>query len=459
MIPVISLIGRSNVGKSSLFNLLTQSRQSLVDKSEKTTRDRNYGYFTIKNTNFCIIDTAGIENFKNKKNIDLIQKESYQQTKKSIKESNFIIFIVDIYTGITKLDYLILKKLRKKNKKILLLINKIDFLKRKDNIIDFYEFGIKDFCLISILHRIGINKTLKKIIYIWNKIKKKEKIKDVKLNEKKNIICKINICLIGKPNVGKSSIINFVSKKNRMITSNIPGTTRDIIKITVKKKNIEYIFTDTAGIKKKNNTKLEKVSYIKLIQEIKKNNIIIMIIDASTGICSQDLSIIGNLIKKGCSFFILVNKWDLIKKNNKKKIQSIMNFRLKFIKNIKILYVSALYKEGFKNLFSYILIVYKETIQEFNPSYLTNIIKKAILQHPIPLGATGKVIRLKYAHLGGKKPIFIIIHGNNTNYIPQTYKKYLMHFLQKELQIPNTPIRLFFKNGDNPYYNNKKKIN
>ncbi|VFP81674.1 ribosome biogenesis GTPase Der [Buchnera aphidicola] len=452
MIPIISLIGRSNVGKSSLFNLLTKTNSSLINNKEKTTRDRNYGFFVIKKKNFCIIDTAGIDFFKKKEKKNFLKIESYNQTKFAIKESNFVIFMVDAKEGIQELDFYILKKIRKENKSIILVINKIDKISNKEKIIDFYRFGIKKIYKISVSHKKGLSNLLKEIYISSKKIIKEKEIKTV-LSNKLNYLIKIRICFIGKPNVGKSSLINSLVNYNRMITSSIPGTTRDIIKVSLNNKNIEYIFTDTAGIKKKNKRKtiLEKVSEKRSINVIKKNNISIVVIDANTEIYDQDLSIINLVIKSKCTFFIVVNKWDLILKSKKNEIKKNINSRLQFIKNIKIIYISALYKTGLKKFIHHINLVYQESLKTFSSSCLTSILNKAIIQHPLPTGVTGKAIRLKYAHLGKKNPLFIIIHGTQTQYVSRTYKKYLMHFFQKELQIPNTPIQLFFKKSINPY--------
>ncbi|VFP81297.1 GTPase Der [Buchnera aphidicola (Cinara kochiana kochiana)] len=451
MVPIITLIGQSNVGKSSLFNLLIKSNNSLISKFHQTTRDMNSGYFSIKNHQFCIIDTAGIDFFKKKETNNIIKLESYKQTKIAIKRSNLIIFVVDAYIGITKLDDFILKKIRKFNKPIILLINKIDKINLNDKIIDFYDFGIKNICKISVLHRIGIVNFLKKIYVLYKELNL-NKLFD---NNQKNvsISTKIKVCFVGKPNSGKSTIVNKLLNYNRIITSSIPGTTRDIITESLIVNNIEYILTDTAGINKKNKkrTFLEYISEKKSFDIMKFNQIIIIVIDVYAGICAQDLSIINRIINSGFSFFILLNKWDLITSDKKKIITSIVLNRLKFIKNIAIIKISALYKIGLKKIFKQINIIYKESLLTFSSSYLTNIVQQAVIQHPLSTGATGKIIRLKYAHFVKQNPILIIIHGTQTQYISQTYKKYLVHFLQKELHIPNTPIKIFFKNNINPY--------
>ncbi|VFP86303.1 GTPase Der [Buchnera aphidicola (Cinara pseudotaxifoliae)] len=458
MILKITLVGRSNVGKSSIFNFLTQNNSSLVSSTKQTTRDRNYGFFFIKNHKFCVIDTAGIEYIEKLEGKESLQIDSYKQTRIAMYESNFLIFVVDAYTGVTHLDFFILKKIRKTNKPIFLLINKIDKINLNSHVVDFYNFGIEKICKISILHRSGISDFFEKIWIFYKEIFEKKYNKDIFYNSFKSEIC-INVCFLGKPNSGKSTLINSLLNKNRMITSPIPGTTRDIIKDSLYYKNIEYIFTDTAGIKKRNkrSTFLEHISEKNSINIIQRNQVVVIVIDAFVGVCAQDLSIIHTTIKSGKSFFIVLNKWDLISLTKKTKIKNFIKNRLRFIKNITVIYMTALYKTGMSKIINQINIIYKESLKTFSTSYLTNILNQAILQHPLPSGVTGKVIRLKYAHLGQKNPIFIIIHGTQIQHIPLTYKKYLMHFFQKELQIQNTPIKLFFKNNINPYIHKKNR--
>lgn len=463
MIPIITLIGRTNVGKSSFFNLLSESNTALVNCIPGTTRDRNYDFFYINKKKFCLIDTAGIENFfkKNKKSNELNVK-IYKQTMLAIEDANFIFFITDAKIGITNTDYLILSEIRKKNKKIFLLINKIDILKNPDNLIDFYELGIDNIYKISILHRIGIFDFLKEFYKISKKIlssqenqikKNKDFIfsSDTKIKKTGNI--NINICIIGKPNVGKSSLINNILNEDRMIVHNSDNTTRGINKVIVRDKKKKYILTDTGGLRRKTkkNNFLEHISKIKVINEIKKNHISVIVIDGSQSICSQDLFILKKVHTIGKSFFIIINKWDLIHKKQKKKVKENILKRLSFIKNYKIFFISSFLKTGLKNFFNTIDSIYDSSIKIFSPSYLTELISLAIRKHPIPMGATGKAIRLKYAHLGGRHPFLIVIHGTQTQFLNISYKKYLINFLQKTLHIPSTPIRLFFKNSYNPY--------
>ncbi|ABJ90842.1 ribosome biogenesis GTPase Der [Buchnera aphidicola] len=448
MILNIALIGKSNVGKSSLFNLLTNSKSALTSDLPSTTRDRQYGFLKIKEKKINIIDTAGINNIK-RKFFNLIEKQAYKQTILAIQEFHLIFFLVDARYELTIVDYFILKLIRKENKNIFLLINKIDLMKRENSFIDFYNLGIKNIFKISVIHKIGYLNLLKNI---YNFLKKREK-KIFLENNKINKYINIKICFLGKTNAGKSTLINSLLNSNRVITSSTKNTTRDMIEISLINKKIKYIFTDTAGINKKRKKK-DFLNYIfekKSFDVVKKNQIAIIVIDSYVGISSKDLSIITFLINQNVAFFIIFNKWDLISKERKKKIKQENKYRLKFIRNIKIIYLSAIKKTNLKKIFLQIKIIYNESKKIFSTSSLIKIINKATKKHSLPMGVTGKIIKLKYAHLGRKNPIFIIIHGTQVQYISQTYKKYLIRFLQKELKIPNTPIKLFFKNKKNPY--------
>ncbi|AEH39958.1 GTP-binding protein [Buchnera aphidicola (Cinara tujafilina)] len=465
MTPIITLIGRTNVGKSSFFNFLTDSNIALVNSIPGTTRDRNYNFFYI-NKKIFLIDTAGIEILDPKyKKSNNLYFQIYSQTILAIRKSTFIFFMVDIQVGLTNTEYFILEKIRLENKKIFLLINKVDLLKNFNNLLDFYDLGIYEIYKISVMHRTGIHDFLKNFYKTYKKSLnfKQLEIEKKKKNNKisKNILntiddIDIKICITGKSNVGKSSLINRILKKNRMIVHHKENTTRGIIRSIIKHKDKSYILTDTEGLRRKTkkNNLLEHISMLKVMNEIKISHITIVVLDASLYVCSQDLFILNTVYKKGKSFYVIINKWDLIKKINRKKVKEEILQRLHFIKNNKI-FCFFFIEYWFKRFFKIANEVYYQSIRNFSASYLTKLINLAIKKHPIPMGVTGKAIRLKYAHLGGKNPFLIIIHGTQTQFLTRSYKKYLINFLQKALQIPSTPIRLFFKNSYNPYYNKK----
>ncbi|WP_342270822.1 ribosome biogenesis GTPase Der [Buchnera aphidicola] len=453
MYPKIVLIGRSNVGKSSFFNMLTKKKIMLVHKLKGTTYDRNFENFYFQDKKFILMDTAGFElsffTKKLKKNSLFVQ--IYTQIIESIKESDLVIFMVDANISSSNLDFLILKKIQKNFKKIFLCINKIDLI--KDFFIDnnFYKFGIKNIYPISILHRIGILDLLKSIYYFFY-IKQKKKFECFNnISKKKKISIKIGV--IGKSNVGKSTLINSLINEKRVITHEIAGTTRDLIKIPFTDHKNSYFLIDTRGFQRKKTQKnfIDSISRIKTINFLSECHVVLIIFDAYLGVTSHDLSLLNLIIKKGCAFIIVINKWDLISQNKKFFLKKNIFLRLKFIKCYKIFFVSALKKIGIQNFFNEIKKVYKNSIQIFTPLFLTKILQKAILYHPTHMGTNHKLIRLKYAHLGGTNPLKIIIHGTQTQFLKISYQKYLKNFFQKKLNIFSSPIVLFFKNSINPY--------
>lgn len=451
MIPIAVLIGRNNVGKSSLFNILTKKRKSLVLDFPKTTRDRKYGYCQLKkNQKMVLIDTAGLNKDSNE-----IQKKAYEQTLIAIQESNLILFVVNAQDGLVSEEIEIIKKIRKFEKKIILIINKIDKKKNIANINDFYSLGIQEIQKISVTHNQGIQSLILKHIMPWIKLKyKKENFNQkIKKNEKtkKSLI---KIALIGRPNVGKSTLINSFLKENRMITCNIPKTTLDSVSIPFEYHKKEYCLIDTAGVfkKKKKINNVEKFSIIKTFQTIKKANIILLIIDIidANNICNQDLLLADFIIKCGKSIIIVINKWDLLSSLEKKRTKETIKKKLKFLYFVKIYFISALYKKGIFQIFKSIKEINEISEKKISTSKLTTIMQEAVKKHQPPI-IKKRRIKLKYAHLSNSSFLKIIIHGNQLKHLSITYKKYLINFFHEKLKIKNTPIQIKFKENKNPY--------
>ncbi|WAI11778.1 MAG: ribosome biogenesis GTPase Der [Buchnera aphidicola (Macrosiphum albifrons)] len=452
MIPIIVLIGRTNVGKSTLFNVLTKTRNALVANYPGITRDRQYGYCTLEtNQKIILIDTAGLDIKSNE-----IEKKAYQQTLIAIKESHLILFLVDAQDGLMLQEYEISKKIRIHQKKTILVINKIDGINHTSIFNEFYSLGFEKIQKISASHNQGINTLITKHLIPWIKINfKKEKIDQSYKNEepKKS---PIKVAFIGRPNVGKSTLINGILKEERMITCNIPGTTLDSISTNIKYNYENYTLVDTAGAakKKKNVNDFEKFSIIKTLQTIEKSNVILLIIDASIQVCHQDLSLADFIINSGKGIVIVANKCDLLNSLEFKKIKELIKNKLKFLYYSRIHLVSALYKKGIFQLFKSINESYRESQRKISTSMLTKTMHMAIKKHQPPI-IKGRRIKLKYAHLGSSNPPKIIIHGNQIKYLSLPYKRYLMNFFHDCLKIKGTPIQIEFKDNVNPYIKNK----
>ncbi|BFI91165.1 ribosome biogenesis GTPase Der [Enterobacterales bacterium endosymbiont of Anomoneura mori] len=447
MIPIITIIGKSNVGKSTLFNYLLCKKKSLVNNSLNLTRDRNYGYIKIKNKNFIIVDTGGVNNFK-----DDIQIKIAAQIFISIKKSNIIFFLVDAYENLTPEDEIFNKYIYEFKDKIFLIINKIDKVNYKIKNLNFYKLGINNKIFpISSYNGYGINILFENIILFLKKNNKKIKIKKIKKIKKKKEI-KIKLIIIGKPNVGKSTLINNILNEERIIVHNLPGTTNDCIYIPTIYNKIKYIIIDTPGIINiKNNNK--NILYIsKILKLIKKSDIVLFLIDIVKDITNKDLLIINFIIKNGYSLVIAFNKLDKINKYKIIEKKNIIKNSFKFIKNTYIKYISGLKGIGIKNLLDSIENTYKSSKKQIKTSKINKVMKNAIIKHQPPI-FKGYPIKFKYAHLGNYNPLTIIIHGNKVINITKLYKKYLINYFSKKLNIIGTKILLKFKENKNPYKN------
>ncbi|CAL4325261.1 GTPase Der [Buchnera aphidicola (Chaitophorus populicola)] len=459
MILKIALIGNSNVGKSTIFNYLTKTKQSLIlKKYSNLARDRQIGLFLLKKYTIKLIDTASF--FPLKK--DILRKEILIQNNLAIFESDIIFFIVNAEIGLTYLDQEISKKLRKSKKLIILIINKIDQIKNFDYINDFYKLGFREIYKISALNYKSLNIFKKDLLFFLknNKFFKKKINMSEQDYSSKNYKSIIKIAIVGKPNAGKSTLINrLIKKNNRIITSNIPGTTRDTIVVSTVFDKIKYIFFDTAGIRRKSKiyNNLENIFVKKSIITLKNSNLSILVIDVTEKIISNQDIVLSNLIyNSGVPMIILLNKWDLLNTTDKFLFKKNFLFRFRFIKNLKFYYISAIFTKNIRNLIlKSIKKIYFLKSQKNSSMLLTKILQKAIKnQKPVSKNSYIRT-KLKYAHSGGINPPIIVIHGNRVNNLCQTYKKYLNNFFKSALNLSGIPLILEFKNSLNPY--SKKK--
>ncbi|USS94133.1 ribosome biogenesis GTPase Der [Buchnera aphidicola] len=452
----VSLIGYENVGKSTIFNNLTDEYSLVLKKMKGVTRDRKTGKVHLKKFFFTLIDNPSF--FSSNK---VLKKEILLQISLSIKNSDFIFFVVNAKYGLTYKDRIIIEKLRKKKKKIILIINKIDKTKNLDFINDFYALGLKEIYKISALNLKDIYFFKKKIVSFF---KKKNLIQENSLFKKeifKNIeIVKIKIAIIGKPNVGKSTLINkLVQDNNRLITSNFPGTTGDIIQTFTYYDQVKYIFFDTAGIRRRSkiNSFLEKFFVKNSISQLRKIDLSILVIDSSEKVVSNQNLVLWNLINKfGFPVIILVNKWDILTKTEKISFKENIYFRFRFVKNIKFYFVSFLFT---KNIRKFLLQLIKKfyfiSKKKINSSFLTKILYLALEKKKPPLLNRKKKSTLKYANFGGINPPIIVIHGNNLDNLSLSYKKYLNNFFSCHLNLLGSSLKLEFKNSRNPFHNKK----
>ncbi|AOW51930.1 TPA: ribosome biogenesis GTPase Der [Legionella pneumophila subsp. pneumophila] len=443
MIPVIALVGRPNVGKSTLFNRITKTQDALVADFPGLTRDRQYGHAQHENKSFIIVDTGGI-------GVDDIEVDTLmsKQSQVALNEANVILFLVDGRSGLTGIDQQIAQALRKLNKKVHLVVNKTDGINEDIACADFQSLGITDIHAISASHGGGISSLLEEILEPF--ITEMHEATDDKA---------IKIAFAGRPNVGKSTLINRILGEERVVVYDMPGTTRDSISIPFTREDKQYVLIDTAGVRRKSriDEKIEKFSVIKTLQAIKEAHVCLLLLDANEGITDQDMNLLGFIIESGKALVIAVNKWDGLEEEHKEKIKSELSRRLHFANFAKIRFISALHGSGVGGLFKDINEAYHSAIQSFSTPKLTRLLQDISAKHTPPC-INGRRIKLRYAHLGGHNPPVIVIHGNQLDALPESYKRYLNNEFIKHLGLVGTPLKIEFKGGQNPFANKKNKL-
>ncbi len=442
MKSVIAIVGRSNVGKSTLFNRLTSSRNALVVDRPGVTRDRQYGIGEYNNHSFILIDTGGLCVYEQNSITNLVT----EQTLRAINEADAIIWLVDGKDGLTPTDEKLAKLLRPLCNHIYLAVNKAEG--QDENIItaEFHELGIGMPYAISALHGYHVDELMEGIITM---LPTPEKIK----NEKSQ---GLRITVLGRPNVGKSTLVNRVLGDERMLICDEPGTTRDSISISFDRNGKSYTLIDTAGVRRRARISdvIEKYSVVKTLQAIDDAEIVILVIDAQEAITEQDASLLGLVAESGKALVIAINKWDGLEPSQKLLIKSQLDRKLGFIDYASIHFISALHGSGVGKMFSSIDKIGKSINVTPSASELTNILQQATEAHPPPL-IHGRRIKLRYAHLGGHNPLRIIIHGNQTEHIPAPYCRYLANVMRKQLHLMGTPALVEFKRSKNPYKGRK----
>jgi GTP-binding protein len=472
MLPVVALVGRPNVGKSTLFNRLTRSRDALVADYPGLTRDRQYGKAEVEAHPFIVIDTGGIEG--NEKGIDALMAE---QSLIAIDEADAVLFMVDARAGLTSADQGIASHLRKQDKKVFLVANKVDGIDADSAVADFYSLGLGDAVhQIAAAHGRGVTQllTLALTPHIEELGRPKaqendefdgeyDETIDHEALDQKNIddapeeTDTIKLAIIGKPNVGKSTLTNRILGEDRVVVFDMPGTTRDSVYIPMEHNGRPYTLIDTAGIRRRKNVTdiVEKFSVIKTLRAIEDANVCLLIIDAQEGISDQDLSLLGFILEAGRSLVLAVNKWDGLDDHVKERIKSELDRRLGFIDFARIHFISALHGTGVGHLYESVEEAFVSATKRISTSMVTKILDMAVFDHQPPMHH-GRRIKLKYAHAGGYNPPIIVIHGNLAKNLPLSYKRYLMNYYRKSLKIMGTPIRIEFRETSNPFAGKKK---
>lgn len=443
MKPVIALVGRPNVGKSTIFNRLTRSRDALVADFAGLTRDRIYGTVRENSLDFILIDTGGLTDQTD--NMAALMKK---QAQLAIDEADMIFFVVDGRAGLMPADDEVARQLRNEGKPVQLVINKTEGEQREIASADFYALGLGEPCVISATQGRGIDELFTAI----EETLPQAVVSTEEVSEDDNEAQDIRLAVLGRPNVGKSTLINRLLGEERVVAFDEPGTTRDSIHIPFEKDGVHYTLIDTAGVRRRSKVseKLEKFSILKTLQALEDANVVMLVLDAHQGIVEQDLHLAGLIVESGRSVVLVVNKWDGLDKTEKDWVAANIERRLPFLNFAKTHFISALHGSGVGLLLKTVRQAYESAMTKVATSRLTRVLEDAVSDHQPPL-VNGRRIKFRYAHMGGKNPPRIIIHGNQTESTPNSYKRYLENTFREVLKLKGTPVMIEFKTGDNPF--------
>ena len=441
---VVAIVGRPNVGKSTIFNILTASRSAIVADYSGLTRDRKYG--TLKDSGVTLIDTGGLN-----EDSDDMSHAIKEQTDLAIDEADSLLFVVDAIDGLLPTDQEIAQSLRKQNKNITLLINKADNPKLEESSAEFNNLGFKQTIFLSASHNKGFSELRELLSEYDDSEPNQDSIYDSD---------SLKISIIGRPNAGKSTLVNALIGEDRLVVSSESGTTRDSIDVPLEFKNKKITLIDTAGMRRKRSIKeeTEKFSVSKSVDSIKRGDLVILLLDGSENIVDQDIHLLGLTLAIGRPVIVVANKIDLLNKSEREGLENKINRKLKFASYIKLHYISALEKRGLKRLLNVADKVYLDSLRDLDTSIINKILKSATYnQQPAMAGRFRP--KLRYAHSGGKNPPTIIIHGNNLKQIQESYTRYLENYFRKELDLGSTPLDIVYKDQENPFKNKPNQLN
>lgn len=447
MKPVIALLGRSNVGKSTLFNRLTRSRDALVADLPGLTRDRHYGEGRVGERPFLVIDTGGFEPVAK----DGIMHEMAKQTKQAVAEADIVIFIVDGRQGLTPHDKTITDFLRKSGRSVMLVVNKSEGMKYTSVTAEFYELGMGDPYVISAAHGDGVADLVEESLDLAFSQRPAEEA------EPEDKDRGFKIAIVGRPNVGKSTLVNTLLGEERVIAFDMPGTTRDSIEIPFEREGKKYTLIDTAGIRRRGKVfeAIEKFSVVKTLQSISEANVVLLLLDAQQDISEQDAHIASFVLESRCALVVGVNKWDGLTSDRRDEIKMDMDRKLNFLSFAKFHFISALKSTGITPLMKSIDSAYAAAMSNLTTPKLTQALIEAV-EHQQPRRKGSIRPKLRYAHQGGMNPPIVVIHGNALESIEDTYKRYLEKHFREAFSLVGTPLRIEFRSSRNPYARQEK---
>lgn len=467
MIPVVALVGRPNVGKSTLFNRLTRTRDALVADFPGLTRDRKYGRAFLSGYEFIVVDTGGIDGTE-----EGIETKMAEQSLAAIEEADVVLFMTDARAGLTAADLSIAQHLRSREKTTFVVANKVDGIDADSACGEFWSLGLGEVYQMAASQGRGVTNMIEYALTPYAEAmgierQEEEDVADERQYTEEEAEAEqqrlqelpIKLAIIGKPNVGKSTLTNRILGEERVVVYDEPGTTRDSIYIPMEREGREYVIIDTAGVRRRSKVHqvIEKFSVIKTLKAVEDANVVLLIIDAREGVAEQDLGLLGFALNAGRALVIAVNKWDGIDQGIKDRVKSELDRRLGFIDFARIHFISALHGTGVGHLFESIEEAYDSATRRVSTSMLTRIMQMSQDDHQPPL-VNGRRVKLKYAHAGGYNPPIVVIHGNQVSKLPDSYKRYMMNYFRRSLKVVGTPIQLRFQEGDNPFENKTEKL-
>ncbi|HRO80782.1 ribosome biogenesis GTPase Der [Alicycliphilus denitrificans] len=441
MKPVIALVGRPNVGKSTLFNRLTKSRDAIVADFAGLTRDRHYGNGRQGKHEFIVIDTGGFEPDASSG----IYREMAKQTQQAVAEADVVIFVVDVRGGLSAQDHDIAKYLRRLGKPCVLAGNKAEGMQDSAHLAEFYELGLGEVHPVSAAHGQGVRSLVELALEPLALPEADEGDAVAEANV-------IRLAVAGRPNVGKSTLINTWLGEERLVAFDMPGTTRDAISVPFERNGQKFELIDTAGLRRKGKVfeAIEKFSVVKTLQAIESANVVLLLLDATQGVTDQDAHIAGYILESGRAVVIAVNKWDAVDDYGRQQLERSIETRLSFLKFAPLHFISAMKRQGIGPLWTSIVQAYKSANRKMPTPVLTRLLQEAVqFQSPKRSGMFRP--KLRYAHQGGMNPPVIVIHGNSLEHVTDAYKRFLEGRFRKEFDLVGTPLRIEFKSSSNPY--------
>ena len=447
MLPVIALIGRPNVGKSTLFNRLTRSRDALVADYPGLTRDRKYGFGKLGAIPYLVIDTGGVAGGESG-----IDERTVEQTVRALGEADVAIVMVDGREGLTAADEHVADLARRHARHVWLAVNKSEGLDADIAASEFHSLGIGEPHAVSSAHGDRIAALMDAVLADYDVDEEAQDTSDDDDDE-------LRIAVIGRPNVGKSTLINRLLGEDRLVVFDQPGTTRDSVAVPFVRNDRNYVLIDTAGIRRRARVHetIEKFSVIKALQAIERAQVVIAVLDAHEGITEQDVSLLGLVLERGRALVVVTNKWDGLTASERKHVRDELERRLPFLDFAERITISALHGTAVGDLLPAVERAYKAATRDLSTTELTRELESAVTAHPPPL-VRSRRIRLRYAHQGGRNPPVIVIHGNQTERVPESYRRYLINRFRKVFKLRGTPVRLSFRTGDNPYKGRRNKL-